>query len=425
MIIQYGKEPFKISEHQFWIHEKRESVYWLDDFGKKGRLKILVRDPRDLTGVESVEGLWHSEGVEEGLDPILMRLIQENRVFRINTAHKDFEKWLVETQKKDFEEPYFKEGQCLSSNETGDKRIHILGLGDVGSTMALALCLYGKGSISEIGIYDLDENRVNRWEQELNQIAEPLQDKLPKVVPIEKKDLFNCDLFAFTASVGVPPISVTEGDVRMVQFEGNSKLVGEYAQLAVQADFKGIFAIVSDPVDQLCRYAFDVTHTDDQGHWQSQGLNPEQIRGYGLGVMNGRAAYYAKLEGVDFNPNGRVYGPHGKGLVVANDWRKGYYNAQRSNRWTEQTMTANLRIREMGYKPYIAPAVASGAISLVKTLTGEKHYSCISFDGFYYGCLNQHIRGMDFYERLDSAPELIEKIKASVEEMNTQWQKSR
>lgn len=425
MIIQYGKEPFKISEHQFWVREEREYVYWLDDFGKKGRLKLLVRDFRDLTASESVESLWCSGDLPEGVEPILMRLIQENRVFRINTAHKDFGSWLATAEKKGFDEPYFKEGTCIGSNEKGGRRIHILGLGDVGSTMALALCLYGKGSISEIGIYDLDENRVKRWEQELNQIAEPLQDKLPKVVPIEKKDLFNCDLFAFTASVGVPPISVTEGDVRMVQFEGNSKLVGEFAQLAVQAQFKGIFAIVSDPVDQLCRYAFEVTNTDEQGIWQGQGLSPEQIRGYGLGVMNGRAAYYAKLDGIDFNPNGRVYGPHGKGLVVANDWRKGCYNAEFSNKWTEQTMTANLRIRELGYKPYIAPAVASGAISLVKTLIGEKHYSCISFDGFYYGCLNQRVKGMDLHERLDSAPELIEKIKASVEEMNTQWQKSR
>lgn len=395
-------------------------VYWIENYGEKAALKTLVREPRDLFEKESIDFLWPSDQKFEGVDESLLEGIDEGKVYRINKAHKNYSNWLSQIDSSEAELD-----ADIGIGELAKKRVHVLGLGDVGSTMALALCLYGKGSISEIGLYDLDPNRVKRWELELNQIAEPLLDQLPKVYPVTEEDLFNCDLFAFTASVGVPPVTITEGDVRLVQFAGNSKLVEHYAKLAVQAEFKGIFAIVSDPVDQLARYAYECSNRDESGNWHGKGLSPEQVRGYGLGVMNGRAVYYAKEDGYEFNPYGRVYGPHGKGLVVANDWRSGQYDGLLSEKWTEETMTANLKMREIGYKPYIAPAVASGAISIVKTLTGEKHYSCISFDGFYYGCLNQCLVGVNIPERLESAKGLRDKIKASAEEMENQWLKLR
>lgn len=421
MIIKEGKTFLEAIKEFNGQSENLEPLYWLENYGEKAKLKTPVRDFRDLFAKESIEFLWPSSEAQKEMDLTLyeethshiMDRIQKGQVYRINTAHKNFQEWLSNS------------GNTNNLENSPKKKVNILGLGDVGSTMALALCLYGKGSISEIGLYDLDPHRVKRWELELNQIAEPLQDELPKVHPIALEELFDCDLFAFTASVGVPPVTVTEGDVRLVQFAGNSKLVEQYAQMAIEANYKGIFAIVSDPVDQLCRHAYESSNTSKDGVWHGRGLIPEQIRGYGLGVMNGRAAYYAKGDGFEFNPEGRVYGPHGKGLVVANDWREGFFNPVYSEKWTEETMTANLKMREIGYKPYIAPAVASGAISIVKTLTGEKHYSCISFDGFYYGCLNQYLNGMDLPERLDSAPELVAKIKASAEEMETQWQKLR
>lgn len=422
MIIQYAKEPFKITEKEYWVSEKRETIYWLDDYGAKAHLKMWVRDERDLNASESIEFLWEVKDQPKVMNPIIRDHIASGRVFRINTAHKDFEKWLEETTKKITAEEYFVAGEYISNQKRIKKRLNILGLGDVGSTMALALCLYGKDIVKEIGIFDLDENRVSRWEQELNQIAEPLTDHLPKVKPVKLENIFDCDLFAFTASVGVPPISITEGDVRVVQFQGNAKLIGYYAKLAVDAGFKGIFAVVSDPVDQLCRHAFETSNRDELGNWHGNGLAPEQIRGYGLGVMNGRAAYYAQKDERIFAPEGRVYGPHGKGLVIANSWRIGQYDEVISEKWTNLTITANLQMRAIGHKPYIAPAVASGAISITKTLLGEKHYSCISFDGFYYGCLNQYIAGMDIFERLESDPELIRKIKKSAEELDVQWQ---
>lgn len=425
MRIQYASEPFRMTENEYWLGEKRETLYWLDHYGSSAHLKLWVRDVRDLTAPQTLDLLWPSVETQEALSPLLISQIQSGRVIRINMDHKAFPEWLENAKKIRTHEEYFTAGEYVGGEKRSLKRINILGLGDVGSTMALALCLYGKETVSEIGIFDLDENRVSRWEQELNQIAEPLQDGLPKVKPITAEELFDCDLFAFTASVGVPPVSVTEGDVRVVQFAGNAKLVGLYAQMAVERDFKGIFAVVSDPVDQLCRHAFESSNRDSEGSWHGRGLMPEQVRGYGLGVMNGRAAYFAKADGCDFSLSGRVYGPHGKGLVVANNWKRDGYDPQLSEKWTEETITANLKMRAIGHKPFIAPAVASGAISLVKTLRGESHYSCVSFNGFYYGCLNQRVGDMDVIERLESSPVLIERIKESARELDAQWQSLR
>lgn len=355
---------------------------------------------------ESVGQLWLKEQETEGLE-MTQKLIGQGRLTLVNTDHQDYEAWLNE--------------RPSSPDPLKLKTINILGLGDVGSTMALALCLYGKGVVGEIGLYDISPERQQRWEMELNQISEPLVDGLPKVRMIQASELFNCDLFAFTASVGVPPLSVKSGDVRAVQFDGNAKLLDKFVQMAVEQDFKGLFTVVSDPVDQLCRFAFKANrkHSEALG---KKGLSPERIRGFGLGVMNGRAQYFAKQLGVSYGANGRVFGPHGQGLVVANDHSPALYDEALSEVLTEKTITANLAMRELGHKPYVAPAVASGAIAIVKTLSADWHYSCVSFNGFYYGCLNKWVQGEVVLEALRLPETLINRIVASAEAQEVQWQ---
>lgn len=416
--------------------------FWTDHYGLKSPLILQAQSLCELTEALSVELLWQDTEREDQSENTILRrlraqqavtkfelnpekmmiiiknLIEESVLFRVNRDHPEFETWLS-TQVND-STPAITSAETVGKREK--KRVNVLGLGDVGSTMALALSLYGGEAIGEIGLYDLDENRLSRWEQEINQIAEPLMDTLPKVRILKETELFDCDLFAFTASVGVPPVGVQDVDVRVVQFNGNAKLVSLYGHLAVERAFKGIFAVVSDPVDQLCRHLYESTNKDSEGHWHGEGLHTEQIRGYGLGVMNGRAAYFAKQKNVDYGDHGRVYGPHGKGLVVANHWSETGYIAEASEWLTEKTITANLEMRKIGYKPYIAPAVASGAIAITKTLLEEWHYSCISFDGFYYGCLNKRVSGSDFWEKKALALSLQERIRQSSEELNAQWE---
>lgn len=261
-------------------------------------------------------------------------------------------------------------------------RVNLLALGDVGATLLMALKVLGGGLIERIGIYDVNPDVMSRFEIEMNQIGWPFgEKKLPEVVCLDEEDLFDCDMFVFCASKAVPPIGAG-GDVRMAQLAANSKIVSYYGRLAGEKNYKGIFAVVSDPVDPLCKAAL-----------LASGLQPGQVRGYGLGVMNKRAEYYARGDRrfESYLTEGRAFGPHGGDLVIANSIEN--YDDEVSRELTALTVAANLKVRELGFKPYIAPALSSGATSLLLTLRGEWNYSSVYMgkgtEGAFLGIKNR------------------------------------
>lgn len=269
------------------------------------------------------------------------------------------------------------------------KRVHILGLGDVGGTLLTGLVLLGGDAVSAIGIFS-SGNSAQRYEYEMNQTAYPWDyDRLPEVETVDREELFDCDVFVFCASKSVPAVGADVTDVRMVQFEANRDIVREYAVMARNKKFRGLFAVVSDPVDPLCQVAWLESNRSESGVIDNNGLKPAQIQGYGLGVMNSRAAYYAKKDPRFrlFLTEGRAFGPHGKDLVIANSIE--HYDDELSKELTKLTVEANLRTREIGYKPYIAPALSSGAISLLLTMNGEWHYSSTYLGGVFLGARNR------------------------------------
>lgn len=289
------------------------------------------------------------------------------------------------------------------------KTVHILALGDVGSTLLTGLKLLGGSCIEAIGIYDRSQDKVNRWEYEMNQTSWPNEyDALPEVYGINKDELFECDMFIFCASKGVPPVGAEVSDVRMVQFEQNAVLIGEYAKIAADKGFKGIFAVVSDPVDLLCKTVLK----------KSRGiLAPEQIKGYGLGVMNARAAYYAKKhrEFSQFLTEGRAFGPHGNDLVIADSINS--YNNDLSVKLTELAVKANIEVRKTGFKPFVAPALSSGAISIICTLEGKWHYSSNYIGGVYMGAKNRNIPAGLEIEKIAMPEQLFERLKKTYERL--------
>ena len=116
-------------------------------------------------------------------------------------------------------------------------KVNILALGDVGATLLLGLKTQGSGIIDTIGIFDVNENVMNRYEIEMNQIGWPFGMKeLPEVVCLKESDLFDGDMFVFCASKSIPPIGTT-GDVRMMQLEANSKIAAIYGRKAAEAGF--------------------------------------------------------------------------------------------------------------------------------------------------------------------------------------------
>lgn len=277
------------------------------------------------------------------------------------------------------------------------QRVNIFALGSVGSTMLLGLRLLGADVISSIGICDMNQNNADRLEMEINQVRYPFGPALPPVEIIDRSRLFLGDVVLFCASKGVPPLGAA-GDVRMAQLAANRELIRPFAREAAQAGYRGMVGILSDPVDLLCAAFLDAS-----------GLPPQQVQGFGLGVMNARAAYYAER-----NPQfsvylkeGRAFGPHGEGLVLADSLE--HYDDRRSRELTRLAVSANLKVRELGYKPYIAPALSSAALSLLLMLRGEWHYSSVYLGdkerGAFWGVKNRFTeQGLEYEDSELCAP---------------------
>ena len=336
-----------------------------------GRDTFPVTDPAQLTEREGVASLCAAPG-PEGLPRELTNAIRAGRVRAVNLAHPRFEELMAPLPRPE------------------KVRVNLLALGDVGSTLLLGLRLMGGDVISSIGICDLREGVAQRWEFELNQIQLPgPYDALPPVEIVSPEQLFDGDVFLFCASRFVPDTAVKTGDVRMAQYRLNRELAALYAQKARQARYRGLFCVVSDPVDPLCRAVLTESNRAPSGEMDYQGLFSHQVRGFGLGVMNARAAYYARKDPrfASFLTEGRSFGPHGEDLVIANSIDR--YDDGLSRLLTERTVHANLQMREMGFKPYVAPALSSGALSLLALLRREWHYSSVHMDDIFLGCRNR------------------------------------
>ncbi|MDW8800410.1 lactate dehydrogenase [Clostridium sp. A1-XYC3] len=310
----------------------------------------------------------------------LIEKIDNRKVTAVNTNYPNWQELLS------------KDLPIINGEKSNTKKwsVTVVGLGDVGGTLITGLRLLGGDCISRINIFDKGEDKMKRWEYECNQILSPTPDKeYPPIIPLKEDELFNCDMFIFCVSIGVPQVGKEDFDVRLAQFEGNAKIVSYYSRLARESNFKGIFAVVSDPVDLLCKTAFLESNKDINKNFDFQGLLPEQIRGYGLGVMNARASYYAseKLEYKHYLKEGRAFGPHGEGLIIADSMKN--YNEEISDYLTERTKKANLEVRALGFKPYVAPALSSGSLSLIATIKGEWHYSATFLGGVFMGCRNR------------------------------------
>lgn len=344
---------------------------------------LVRRDPMTHRGffcIHQLEELTEAEGVgclcpceaslPEQIPKGLSDFVREHGAGVLNLSFQNSLSWLR---------------AHANPKRTGFK-ITLVGLGDVGGTVLTGLKLLGQ-ELDEIAIFDPNKAQCARYEMELNQILSPDGKPLPRVTICPEEALFDCDLFAFTASRGVPGLDSGVKDVRMAQFEANREMLDHYAKLARAANFQGIFCQISDPVDNLARSVFLTSNRDEKGQYDFAGLLPEQVQGFGLGVMAARAAYFARKEGIDFT-NGQAYGPHGQGLIVAND-RGRSYDAALSETLTRLTREANLRVRDLGFKPYIAPGLSSAAISLIRLLRGQDHYGAVPLDGAYFGCLSR------------------------------------
>ena len=288
------------------------------------------------------------------------------------------------------------------------KRVNIIGMGDVGQNAAIALKLTGTQTISQIGIYDTNEKLVSRMEIELGQILPSVGCSFcPDVMILDQDHLFDCDILLFCATARVPAVGEeAKGDVRMAQFEKNRQIIKEYALLANASGYQGLFGVVSDPLDLLCGEA-------------ARFLHPEQVQGFGLGVMYARAAYYAaKRASGDprfsfFRESGRVFGPHGNGLVAVNSISPQHYDDAATEKLTNLTVGANISVRALGYKPYIAPGVSSVGLTIPNVILGEWNDSARFLNGVFFGARNRLTPNGTRWEKEPVPDELYYRLRES------------
>ncbi len=266
--------------------------------------------------------------------------------------------------------------------------VSILGLGDVGGTLLMGLRLLGRDVLKEIRIFDLDEKKKRRYYLEINEVSDGTE--LPPVKEVGIDKVFDTDVLIFTVSVYIPPLDTTLQDVRLVQFDKNRKILLSYAKQAEQSGFKGYYFIVSDPVDLLCMNLME-----------EGGIESHRIRGFGLGVMEARARFIASEKGL-LKEDLRTYGPHGRGLIVVNSLKS--YDEEISKELTHLTERENFRVRETGFKPYIAPALSSGAISIVKALKCDEHLSTFYNGKVFMGARNRLIGSFTLTEKVSFEP---------------------
>lgn len=393
ILYRFGNDGIEKIAEAAAADSKGTIVVLNEELRQEERVAYCVNHASQLGISQEDEGLlWQTP--PSGPSPAWLKTaIEEERVLSVNGAHQDWQSWISRSVKKEW-------------------RVHVVGLGDVGGMLLAGLRLLGAGDIGELGIYDPDPAKCQRWHREIGQICTPFENDAMKIRILDLEELFDCDLFVFCASRSVPPLDGVVTDVRMVQFAGNAGILEPYAKRAVREAYSGIFAVVSDPVDQLCQFVQQTMEKTAEEDALTP-LKADQIRGYGLGVMHGRAAWYAHQlpELASYLTEGRAYGPHGQGLVIADSVLN--YHAENSLRLTELTLNANFEVRHAGFKPYVAPALSSGAIALIRTIRGQWHYSAISLGGIFMGCKNRLLSGIQETECLDLPETLKIRIRAT------------
>ncbi|MFR6380464.1 MAG: hypothetical protein ACLUNZ_12435 [Evtepia sp.] len=224
----------------------------------KHRGYFAIHSLEELTEEESIRCLYPCEAaLPEQTSESLAEFVQEHGAGVLNLAFQRAFPWLLSQ---------------ATPKHSGFK-ITLVGLGDVGGTVLTGLKLLGQ-EIDEIAIFDPNQAQCARYEMEMNQILSPDGRPLPNVTICPEEELFDCDLFAFTASRGVPGLNSGVKDVRMAQFEANRDMLDHYAKLARAANFQGIFCQISDPVDNLARSVFLASNRDESGQYDFAGLLP-------------------------------------------------------------------------------------------------------------------------------------------------------
>jgi len=266
--------------------------------------------------------------------------------------------------------------------------VGISGLGRVGGLAASALAAVSTAAsrIDTLLLHDADGDNLERLAQELASVASWRGGApLPRIQTAGLPEMMQrSDAFLFAAASAVPPLG-TQGDVRLTQFAPNRAALAGALEAASEAEFSGLFLMVSDPVEVLAQTAFHDSNAVGGGAFQGHGLAPERVAGLALGVMWGRALAQAEArgQGERVAHRGVPFGPHSQEVLIFDDPEAP--DADLCRVMTEAARSGNYRIRELGFLPYIGPALSSIVLTLPDLLAGREVLASSFVDGVYFG----------------------------------------
>ena len=193
-----------------------------------------------------------------------------------------------------------------------------------------------------------------------------------------------CDAFLFAAATRGAAPGLARATCACPSSGPTGRPCGGTLDAAAEAGYTGLFFVVSDPVELLAQAAFYDSNAS-QGGYLGHGLAPERVAGLALGIMWGRALAKARAvgEGARVARTGVPYGPHSQDVLVFDDPADPGPGAVRA--MTQAARTGNYRIRDLGYIPYIGPALSSIALTLPALLAGREIVASSFVDGIYFG----------------------------------------
>ena len=180
------------------------------------------------------------------------------------------------------------------------KKVVIVGCGNVGMSYAYAL-VNQKTSVDELILVDIDEDRVEGEVMDLNHCLA----FAPTKVNIRRgnyKDCKEAKIVVITAGV-----KQDKNETRMDLINKNSKILKGIVKKVVASGFKGIFVVVSNPVDIMTYIT-----------WKVSGFDYRRVIGTGTSLDTARLRYLIgqKIGIGPKNIHGYVIGEHGDSEFV-------------------------------------------------------------------------------------------------------------
>ena len=241
------------------------------------------------------------------------------------------------------------------------KKVSIIGLGNVGATVAHTLV--ERRLSDSIALFDKKDGLANA---EINDLRDGMvrRDGNVEITAGSKKDLADSDIIIFAPG----DISILQNNSdRLEEFKYTRTCVEEWAPIIKDSGFEGIIVSITNPCDVIAEYLQKLT-----------GLPKERVIGTGTIIDTARMKNaVAKYVGLDPDSiDGYVIGEHGNSQFVA--WSKVSIATQALNKILDEKSFDQIEeaARMKGFeiiqgKGYTSYGIANAATIIVETIFND------------------------------------------------------